>query len=108
MSATGRSFRGPRGRLVTGGIEHTAPLARGSSGGPVVDAAGRLVGITTLRLGDGFAIAQPDGLDITTVRVSGRAIGTYAGELLLSRLRGEPVDQPVRDLGFSIIRRSSA
>ena len=55
-----------------------------------------------------FAIAQPDGLDITTVRVSGRAIGTHAGELLLSRLRGEEVDQPVRDLGFSIIRRSSA
>jgi serine protease Do len=46
---------------VTGGIEHTAPLARGSSGGPIVDAEGRLVGVTTLRLGDGFAIAQPAG-----------------------------------------------
>lgn len=55
-----------------------------------------------------FAIAQPDGLDITTVRVSGRAIGSYAGELLLARLRGETVERPVRDLGFSIIRRSSA
>lgn len=59
VSAVDRAFRGPRGRLVTGGIEHTAPLARGSSGGPVVDADGRLLGITTLRLGDGFAIAQP-------------------------------------------------
>ncbi|MFO1035308.1 MAG: LacI family DNA-binding transcriptional regulator [Geminicoccaceae bacterium] len=55
-----------------------------------------------------FAIARPEGLDITTVQVSGRAIGGYAGELLLSRLRGEDVDRPVRDLGFSIIRRSSA
>src|SRR5262245_53005557 len=27
VSATGRSFRGPRGRLIAGGIEHTAPLA---------------------------------------------------------------------------------
>src|SRR5512132_1027975 len=61
VSATDRSFRGPRGRLVTGGIEHTAPLARGSSGGPIVDAEGRLLGITTLRLGDGFSIAQPAG-----------------------------------------------
>ena len=61
VSAVDRSFRGPRGRLVTGGIEHTAPLARGSSGGPIVDAEGRLVGVTTLRLGDGFAIAQPAG-----------------------------------------------
>ncbi|HYZ99525.1 MAG TPA: trypsin-like peptidase domain-containing protein [Acidimicrobiales bacterium] len=61
VSATGRSFRGPRGRLVPGGIEHTAPLARGSSGSPIVDAEGRLLGITTLRLGDGFSIAQPAG-----------------------------------------------
>ncbi|HZA75737.1 MAG TPA: trypsin-like peptidase domain-containing protein [Acidimicrobiales bacterium] len=61
VSATGRSFRGPRGRLIPGGIEHTAPLARGSSGGPIVDGEGRLLGITTLRLGDGFSIAQPAG-----------------------------------------------
>jgi serine protease Do len=61
VSATGRSFRGPRGRLIRDGIEHTAPLARGSSGGPIVDADGRLLGITTVRLGDGFSIAQPAG-----------------------------------------------
>jgi serine protease Do len=64
VSAVDRSFRGPRGRLVTGAIEHTAPLARGTSGSPVVDAAGRLVGITTLRLGDGFSLAQPAGADL--------------------------------------------
>jgi S1-C subfamily serine protease len=64
VSAVDRSFRGPRGRLVTGGIEHTAPQARGSSGSPVVDREGRLVGITTLRLGDGFSIAQPAGPEL--------------------------------------------
>ncbi|HZU72033.1 MAG TPA: S1C family serine protease [Acidimicrobiales bacterium] len=57
VSATGRSFRGPAGRLVSDALEHTAPLARGSSGGPVLDAAGRLVGISTHRLGDGFYLA---------------------------------------------------
>ena len=31
-----RSFRGPRGRQITGSIEHDAPLLPGSSGGPVV------------------------------------------------------------------------
>src|SRR5690606_11394786 len=44
VSAVDRSFRGPRGRLVTGAVEHTAPLARGGSGGPIVDADGRLLG----------------------------------------------------------------
>lgn len=59
VSGIGRSFRGPRGRRVVGSIEHTAPLARGSSGGPLVDAEGRLVGVNTRRVGDGFYLAIP-------------------------------------------------
>ncbi|MGA2522263.1 MAG: trypsin-like peptidase domain-containing protein, partial [Acidimicrobiales bacterium] len=59
VSALDVSFRGPGGRRVEGALEHTAPLARGSSGGPVVDVAGRLVGIDTHRVGDGFYVALP-------------------------------------------------
>lgn len=82
VSAVDRSFRGPRGRLVTGGIEHTAPLARGSSGGPIVDAEGRLVGVTTLRLGDGFSIAQPAGAALRQ-RVDALATGDAPRRRLL-------------------------
>ena len=57
MSGVDREFRGPRGRRIAGGVEHTAQLARGSSGGPLVDAEGRLQGINTHRLGDGFYLA---------------------------------------------------
>jgi len=57
VSGVGRSFRGPRGRRVAGAIEHTAPLMPGSSGGPVVDLNGRLLGINTNRLGNGFYLA---------------------------------------------------
>jgi serine protease Do len=59
VSATQRRFRGPRGRKVSGAIEHTAPLGRGSSGGPLLDVEGRLVGLNTHRLGDGFYLALP-------------------------------------------------
>ena len=59
VSAVDRAFRGPRGRRIAGSIEHTAPLPRGASGGPVVDADGRLLGIDTNRLGDGFYLALP-------------------------------------------------
>lgn len=64
VSGTERSFRGPRGRQVTGSLEHTAPLARGSSGSPVVDEAGRLVGLNTARLGEGFYLALPADADL--------------------------------------------
>jgi serine protease Do len=59
ISGIDRSFRGPRGRRISGSIEHTAPLLPGSSGGPVVDAGGRLLGINTNRLGEGFYLAIP-------------------------------------------------
>ena len=61
VSGVGRSFRGPRGRRITDGVEHTALLARGTSGSPVVDDDGKVLGISTLRLGDGFTIALPSG-----------------------------------------------
>ena len=59
ISGIDRDFRGPRGRRITGSLEHTAPLLPGSSGGPVLDAGGHLLGINTNRLGEGFYLAIP-------------------------------------------------
>jgi serine protease Do len=64
VAAVGRTFRGPRGRRVTGTIEHTAPMVKGSSGGPLLDAGGRLVGLNTNRLGEGFYAALPADDDL--------------------------------------------
>lgn len=58
VSGTDRTFRGPGGRPIGGSLEHTAPMAKGSSGGALVDATGAVVGINTHRLGEGFYLAQ--------------------------------------------------
>jgi S1-C subfamily serine protease len=52
------AFHGPRGRTIEGGVEHTATLARGSSGGPLTDGEGRVVGLNTHRIGRGFYVAR--------------------------------------------------
>jgi serine protease Do len=57
VAAADRSFRGPRGRRVSGAIEHTATLPRGSAGGPLLDAEGRLLGVNALRLEGGLIVA---------------------------------------------------
>jgi S1-C subfamily serine protease len=82
VSGVERTFRGPRGRQVTGSLEHTAPLVRGSSGSPVVDDAGHLVGVNTARLGDGFYLALPADAELRT-RVDALSRGESPRRLVL-------------------------
>jgi serine protease Do len=80
VSAVARAFRGPGGRRIAGSVEHTAPLAPGSSGGALLDPAGRLVGINTNRIGEGFYLALPAD---ATLRSRVEALG-----------RGESAERP--------------
>src|SRR5580698_10001497 len=79
VSGIERTFRGPRGRRITGSLEHTAPLLHGSSGGPVLDADGQLLGINTNRLGEGFYLATR-----TDEALRARADGLARGETATS------------------------
>ncbi|CAN5364163.1 LacI family DNA-binding transcriptional regulator [soil metagenome] len=45
---------------------------------------------------------------LTTVSIDVEMIGSLAAELLLARIRGEPVDTPVIDVGYRVMPRESA
>lgn len=89
VSSESRSFRGPRGRRVRGAIEHTAPLPRGSSGGPLVDTGGRLLGLNSLRLEGGLIVAVP-----ATGSVRERAEALARGEAIAPHRLGVAVAPP--------------
>lgn len=87
ISSVSAAFRGPRGRRIAGTLEHTAPLAPGSSGGPLVDAAGKLVGINTNRLGEAFYLALPADAALR--------------ERVATLQRGESVERPRLGVGIA-------
>jgi len=105
VSAVERSFRGPGGRQIGGSVEHTAPLAPGSSGSPLLDADGRLVGLNTNRIGEGFYLALPADASLRSrVEALGRGesvsrprLGIAVAPARVSRHLRESVGLPARD-----------
>ncbi len=72
VSALGRSLRGKGNRLIDGVIQHSAPLNPGNSGGPLLDASSRVLGVNTA------IIARSQGL--------GFAVGVETAAWVLSQL----------------------
>src|SRR5215216_3584879 len=89
VSSGERSFRGPRGRRIRGAIEHTAPLPRGSSGGPLVDPDGNLLGLNSLRLDGGLILAVPAG-----AAAKERILGLARGEAVSPHRLGVAIAPP--------------
>jgi S1-C subfamily serine protease len=90
VSAVGRSLRSRQGRLIENIIQHTAPLNPGNSGGPLLDAQGRVVGINTaiiaMAQGIGFAIPADTARSVVSQLISrGRVTRGYLGVVGLRR-----------------------
>jgi S1-C subfamily serine protease len=106
VSALGRSLRSRQGRLIEGIVQHTAALNPGNSGGPLVDARGRVVGINTaiIAMAQGIGFSVPAGTAqwvLTEILTQGRVRRAYLG----ISVRDRPIDlRLVRALGLSVSR----
>ena len=104
VSRAPSGLRGPSGRVIEGVIEHTAPLPRGSGGGPLVDANGRLLGLNAIRKDGGLIIAWPAAAlrDRAATLATGRAtapprlgvalVGARQARRLRAAVGLEPID----------------
>jgi S1-C subfamily serine protease len=103
VSALGRSLRSRQGRLIEGVVQHSAALNPGNSGGPLVDARGRVAGINTaiiaMAQGIGFAVpASTAQWVLTEILTQGRVRRAWLGVAV----RDRPLDlRLVRALGLA-------
>src|SRR3982075_4362119 len=90
VSALGRSLRSRHGRLIEGVVQHSAALNPGNSGGPLVDAHGRVAGINTaiIAMAQGIGFAVPAGTAqwvLTEILTQGRVRRAYLGVTVRDR-----------------------
>ncbi|TME80523.1 MAG: PDZ domain-containing protein, partial [Chloroflexi bacterium] len=100
VSGLSGSFRSWRGGQVERLIQTTAELLPGFSGGPLVDAEGRVIGINSWNFGRGISRAVPletadrvaESLRVVTVEAGGPAqtAGLLQGDTIVT-LDGDPV-----------------
>ena len=134
VSATGRDIKAPDGLTIPNAIQTDAPINHGNSGGPLIDAAGKVVGVASqiqggtvdANVGVGFAIpgdtvrsvARPADRQRAASRTRGSAPAsprstrpsrTPTGAPVAGRARGQgPAGSPAEKAGLQAGRLAPA
>jgi S1-C subfamily serine protease len=99
VSATGRDIQAPNGLTIPGAIQTDAAINHGNSGGPLLDAAGHVIGVTSqieggtvdANVGVGFAVPSDTASTVARQLIAhGRASHPWLGVQLA------PIDSTLR------------
>jgi S1-C subfamily serine protease len=91
ISALDREIESPTGGVIPGAIQTQAPINPGNSGGPLLDKAGRMIGVNTM-------IASPSGGNVGIgFAIPADTVNTVVTELIRSGKIAKP------DLGVKLV-----
>jgi S1-C subfamily serine protease len=87
VSATSRNLQAPDGSVIPDGIQTDAAINSGNSGGPLIDSAGKVIGVNTQIItqsggsqGLGFAVPIATAVDVMNqLQTSGTVTHAYLG-----------------------------
>ena len=87
VSATNRNLQAPDGSVIPDGIQTDAAINSGNSGGPLIDASGKVIGVNTQIItqsggsqGLGFAVPIATAVDVMDqLKTSGTVAHAYLG-----------------------------
>jgi S1-C subfamily serine protease len=100
VSATDRSIDAPNGARIRRAVQTDAAINQGSSGGPLLDAAGSVIGVNSQGRATGIAFAVPVDTVKTVVaalRRDGKVVRAYLGVTTSPAPRGALVSGTERD-----------
>jgi S1-C subfamily serine protease len=100
ISALGREIESTNGRPIQGVIQTSAAINAGNSGGPLLDSAGRLIGVNTAILspsgtfaGIGFAIPVDEVNRVVPQLIAHGKVDVEKGALVMQVVADSPADQ---------------
>jgi len=120
VSAVGRVIRSPNGRFISEAVQTDAPVNPGNSGGPLLDLAGRVIGVNAMIVspsggssGVGFAIPADTVKTVCPVLVEKGSYphpwlglrGVNLNKTWIGILKGSGMEVPV-DSGFLVVEKA--
>jgi len=103
VASLGRTLRTPHGRLIKGIIQIDAAINPGNSGGPLLDTAGRLVGINTAIASNNNGLSSGIGLAIPINIAKNIVPQLIANHVIIRPDLGIQVVQPT-DAGLRVVK----